>query len=105
MSRYTIDNRETPISWECESWVSRALQNCRNLLLLRMGDVPYDRLRGLDPALHDRPLTEVSTGLRQEIERLMLWEPDVRVAGVRARPEGISPAAPLLIEVDLDVDD
>ena len=56
MARYIIDNLPGPIDFEGTGMVRRTVQNCKNLLMLRMGEVPYDRLRGLNPALFDLPV-------------------------------------------------
>lgn len=108
MAIYTISNRPAAIQWETDpsDWVARTLQNCKNLLMLRMGDVPYDRYRGLDPAIYDKPIAEVRAGLREEIERVLLWEPDAEVVAVRCRPAAQSEAGmSILIEVDVNINE
>lgn len=108
MAIYTISNRPAAIQWEISpsDWVMRTLQNCKNLLMTRMGDVPYDRYRGLDSAIYDMPISEVRARLHEEIERVLLWEPDAEVVAVRCRPaaeteSGIS----ILIEVDVNINE
>ena len=52
MAQYIIDNQPAEIGFEIRNDNrSRILQNCKNLLMTRMGEVPYDRYRGFDPAL------------------------------------------------------
>ena len=53
MAHYQIDNMAYPINWEEKDPIQRTLQNAKNLLMCHMGEVPYDRYRGFDPALFD----------------------------------------------------
>ena len=81
MARYEIDNRPSPIEFECDgsAMLQRTIQNAKNLLLCRMGEVPYDRYRGFNPALLDLPMNELRLQLIPELDRVMMWEPDVEV--------------------------
>ncbi|MBQ8708525.1 MAG: hypothetical protein IJ523_10600 [Succinivibrionaceae bacterium] len=80
MAQYEITNETLPIDFECNSDIlQRTLQNAKNLLMCRMGDVPFDRMRGLNPALFDLPMDEMQEQLLPELDRVMLWEPDVEV--------------------------
>ena len=86
MAWYEITNESGPIDFECQSdQVERTLQNCKNLLMTRMGEVPFDRQRGLNPKLFDLPLPEMKEALMPELDRVLLWEPDA--VGVRASVE------------------
>lgn len=76
MAKYAVDTRPSVIDFECgDEPVRRVLQNCKNLLMCRMGEVPYDRMRGIDPALFDRSMPEVNSQLLPEIDRVLGWEP------------------------------
>lgn len=79
MAQYVIDNRASPIDFQEDDEILRALQNAKNLLMCQMGEVPYDRYRGFDPALYDLPLPEMQEAILPELDRIMLWEPDVEV--------------------------
>ena len=80
MAQYEITNEPLPIDFEGSSEdVQRTLQNAKNLLMCRMGEIPYDRLRGFDPALFDLPPDEFAAALTPELDRVMSWEPDVEV--------------------------
>ena len=81
MALYQIDNRPAPIDFECgfEDVIHLTLQNAKNLLMTRMGEVPYDRLRGFDTSLLDLPLDKLRQDIVAELDRLMMWEPDVEV--------------------------
>ena len=84
--RYVIDNRRVPVEFEGGSdFVSRTLRNAKNLLMTRMGEIPYDRLRGVDPKIYDLPLPKMREELLPEIDRVMLWEPDAKVISVEAQ--------------------
>lgn len=80
MAQYEITNEPGRIDFECDSdLLERTLQNAKNLLMLRKGEVPFDRQRGLDPAIFDMPLSDAEEALLPELDRVMLWEPDVEV--------------------------
>ena len=81
MAQYTITNRPTPVDFECnDDILERTLQNCKNLLMTRMGEVPYDRYRGFDQTLYELPIQEMNEALVPELDRLMMWEPDAKTA-------------------------
>lgn len=84
MAKYQIDNIASPINFQESDMALRTLQNAKNLLMCRMGEVPYDRYRGFDPALFDLPMDELRTRLLPEIDRVMMWEPDVEVLEAEA---------------------
>ena len=49
MAQYQITNRPAPIDFECNNdIILRTVQNAKNLLMCRMGEVPYDRYRTPD---------------------------------------------------------
>lgn len=84
MAKYTIDNRRSPIDFECNGDIlARTLQNCKNLLMCRKGEVPYDRMRGLDPAIYDLPLPEANEVILPEMDRVLGWEPDARAVSAK----------------------
>lgn len=81
MAQYKIDNLPAPINFEIgDDMIARTVQNAKNLLMAQMCEVPYDRYRGLDPALFDLPMAKLREKLLPELDRAMLWEPDVEVA-------------------------
>ena len=77
----------------------RTLQNAKNLIMCRMGEVPYDRLRGLDPAIFDLPINEMNEELLPELDRCLEWEPDVEVEDAEAT---ILPNGEVYIKVILE---
>ena len=79
MARYQIDNITAPIDFQGSDPVLRTVQNAKNLLMCAMGEVPYDRYRGFNPALLNLPIDELRDELIPELDRIMLWEPDAEV--------------------------
>lgn len=87
MATYEINNVPAPIDWECnDDLLRRTLQNAKNLLMLSMGECPYDRLRGFDRALYYLPANEMQQKVLPEVTRAMLWEPDVQVLSASVQP-------------------
>lgn len=80
MAQYQITNQPSPIDFECnDDIILRTIQNAKNLLMCKMGEIPYDRYRGFDPALYDLPIQDFQEALLPELDRVMLWEPDAEV--------------------------
>lgn len=84
MAVYVVDNLPEPMTMRDGTMLQRTLRNVKNLLMIRKGDVPYDRLRGLDGALLDRPIQELRENLVPELDRVMKWEPDAEVVDADA---------------------
>ena len=84
MAKYQIDNIASPIDFQETDIIKRTLQNAKNLLMCRMGEVPYDRYRGFDPDIYDLPINEMNEELVEELDRVMMWEPDVEVDDAEA---------------------
>lgn len=104
MAHYVINNRQAPIDFECgDSLISRTIQNAKNLLMTQMGEVPYDRYRGFNPALYDLPIQEMQEALLPEADRAMLWEPDVEVVDAECSllPNGET-LITLVLEINID---
>lgn len=84
-TQYIISNvNDEGIDFELDSSIEntaelRAVQNAKNLLMTRMGEIPYDRQRGFDVSLYEKPLPELQNLLMEELDRVMLWEPYVEV--------------------------
>ena len=100
MAKYQIDNYPAPIDFEETDLVKRTLQNAKNLLMCRMGEVPYNRTRGMDPTLFDLPLPALKMELLPELDKVMMLEPDVKVDDAEAT---ILPDMSIYIKVILDV--
>ena len=100
MAKYEIDNIASPIDFQETDIVKRTLQNAKNLLMCQMGEVPYDRYRGFDVSMYDLPITQVQTEIVPELDRLMVWEPDVEVDDAEA---SLLPDGSMYIKVILNV--
>lgn len=82
MALYEITSEKMPLDFECtvsNDIIERTLRNVKNLIMLRKGEIPYDRQRGLDQAIFDLPYIEANTALLPELDRCLLWEPDAEV--------------------------
>ena len=106
MAQYEIDNVPSPIDFQEDDEILRALQNAKNLLMGTMGEVPYDRYRGFDKGLYDLPMEEFENELLPELDRIMMWEPDVEVVdGEGKLLEDGSVYIKAIVEVTIDEED
>ncbi len=83
MAIYEIDNSPTPIDFQENNILTRTLQNAKNLLMCHMGEVPFDRYRGFDVSLYDLPIPAFNEELMPELDRLMIYEPDITVKSAK----------------------
>lgn len=104
MARYEIDTSPAAIDFaQSGTGVKRTVQNCKNLLMLKRGELPYDRNRGLDPALYDLPMTALREALLPELDRVMMWEPDAEVvSGSAALNEDGEVVISCVVEISLE---
>ena len=59
-----------------------------NLLRLFRGEVPYERVKGLDPRMIDRPSGDMKASLQQDGEWLLEnYEPRVSVKAINILPD------------------
>ncbi len=81
---YIIDTTDTtPLDWNAAD-NDRILQNIKNLMRTCRYSVGYDRTRGIDPSIVDRPLNEAAMLYTAEIYRVIeLYEPRVTVEKVK----------------------
>lgn len=99
--RYEIDNRPAAVDFECDAVPAmRAVQNAKNLLMCKMGEIPYDRYRGFDQTLYDLPLQEFNERLLPELDRIWMWEKDVELVSARA---SLTPEGEMLIQAVVEV--
>lgn len=60
-----------------------------NLLRLFRGEVPFERVKGLNPRLVDRPAGDVNAEVQQDAEWLLeTYEPRVSVKSINIDPSG-----------------
>ena len=62
-----------------------------NLLRITRGEVPFERVKGLDPRMIDRPTGVVEAELHQDAEWLLeTYEPRVTVNAINIEPSDAS---------------
>lgn len=77
-----------PIDWNATG-EAQVLQNVRNLLSTRQYEVAYDRGKGIDPDLIDRPSSAVLGTLTNEInELLQIYEPRAALVALELTANG-----------------
>lgn len=84
MAQYMIDNVQSPIDFQEKDALKRTLQNAKNLLMCKMGEVPYDRLIGFNPALFDLPWGDMLDELLPELDRVMAAQRGISVEDAEA---------------------
>lgn len=103
MAEYVIDNTTSPINFQQDDFIQRTLQNAKNLLMCRVGEVPYDRSRGFYSGLFDLPMEQFLEELLPELDRVMIYEPDTEVVDAEAhRLEDGSMYIKVTVEIDRD---
>lgn len=102
MARYVIDNTDAPIDFESNKAgnTARTLQNCKNLIKCHMGELPYDRRRGINPVVFDLPVAKLNAVLLSEIDRCLAWEPDANAISAAATRDT---TGKLIITVVVDI--
>lgn len=100
MALYQIDNIASPIDFQTQDPLKRTLQNAKNLLMCKVGEVPYSRSRGFDAGLFDLPIDVMNAELLPELDVVMRLEPDVEVDDAEAT---LLPDGSTYIKVILDV--
>ena len=62
-----------------------------NLLKCVRGEVPYERIKGLDPRLIDKPFSDAQIAARQDAEWLLeTYEPRVEVKSINVGPDAFA---------------
>ena len=107
-AQYIITNAREKIDFEIDNESEnpkeiRAVINAKNLLMTKMGEIPFDRQRGFDTRLYDLPMGDLQAYLMEELDRVMLWEPYVEV--VEAEILRIESNGDIIIQVTIEVSD
>lgn len=104
MAQYIITNEPEEVNFEIgDDIIARTIQNCKNLLMTRMGEVPYDRFRGFDPAIFNTPMQSFMTALLPELDRLMEYEIDAEVVEATATLDERGEARiRMVVEIDIE---
>nr|DAK52516.1 MAG TPA: lysozyme [Caudoviricetes sp.] len=72
-----------------------------NLLLTFRGEVPYERVKGLDPRLMDKPVTTAEPEIRQDAEWLLeTYEPRAEVQRVTLEPIDTGGGYTVTVEIE-----
>ena len=82
MAQYEITSQDLPLDFECtmeNNMLERTLRNAKNLIMCRKGEIQLDQQRGLDNAVLDLPFHQARNIITRELDRVLLWEPDVEV--------------------------
>lgn len=62
-----------------------------NLLLTFRGEVPYERVKGLDPRIMDKPITTAEAEIKQDAEWLLeTYEPRASIDGITVKQSDTS---------------
>lgn len=101
--KVTISTAQTDIDSEASEYKRRTIANAQNLLRLQKGEMAYDRMRGLDPAIYDLTLEQANGVITEEVTRVLAWEPDVHVLAARIRPVHNGTDGAFIIEADVEV--
>ena len=99
----TISTADSAIDTEASEYRRRTIANAQNLLRLQKGEIAYDRMRGVDPAIYDMPLRQAQSVILPEVARVLAWEPDIRVLAARIVPAGDGTDGAFIIEADVEV--
>lgn len=104
MAQYIITNEPEEVNFEIgDDIIARTIQNCKNLLLTRMGEVPYDRFRGFDPSIYNTTFQNFKTALLPELDRLMEYEIDAEVVEATAQMnEKGEVRIRMVVEIDIE---
>jgi hypothetical protein len=88
MAEYIITNVREPVNFDVrDNTVLRIVQNAKNLIMTHRGEVPYDRMRGFNYDLFHLPVGDMREALLPELDRALLWEPNVHVIDATAEPD------------------
>lgn len=73
-----------------------------NLLKLYRGEVPYERVKGLDPRIIDRPITTANVQLRQDADWLVgIYEPRAQIKSITVtQTDGVNGGFSVTAEIE-----
>ena len=73
-----------------------------NLLRITRGEVPFERVKGLDPRMIDRPLSVAEAEIQQDAEWLLeTYEPRVDVNAINIAPSDAAPGG-FIVTADIE---
>jgi hypothetical protein len=100
--KHEIDtSKPLELNWAAKD-EERIIQNVRNLISTWRYEVAYDRTKGLDPGIMDKPTVEASAQYISEIYRLVEdYEPNAEVKSVT--PIGIDDEGQIDFKVVIEI--
>ncbi len=100
--QYTLSTADSsPLDWNA-SGDARIVQNVRNLIRTWRYEVAFDRTRGVDPAILDRPAPEAAARYTAEVARLIRdYEP--RATLVSCEWTGLDDEGQLIFQVVIEI--
>lgn len=86
----SADNRLRELEWGGLTAEQRAAAQLSVMLRVNQGEVPYDRTRGLDPALAGTAVGLSDPEIRREVDRAMKWLPGLKLKALEIKhlPDG-----------------
>lgn len=73
-----------------------------NLLKITRGEVPYERIKGLDPRMIDRPQSIAEAEIQQDAEWMLeTYEPRVEVKAINIQPAD-APGGGFVVTADVN---
>ena len=101
MARYMIDNRPVPLTFDIgDDDTARTILNAKNLIMTVRGEIPYNRLCGMDADIFDMPINEANERLMEAVDEALEFEPDAEAVDARA---WLDANGETVIEVTIDV--
>lgn len=74
----------------------------KNLLQIARGEVPFDRVRGLDATIYDRPAVDAAPALRNDAQWMLgIYEPRVLASDIEINAEDLKTGR-FLVTADLE---
>ena len=101
MARYVIDNRPVPLTFDVgDDDTARTIMNAKNIIMTVRGEIPYNRLCGIDADIFDMPINEVNDVLMEAVDEALEFEPDAEAVDAKA---WLDANGETVIEVTIDV--
>lgn len=101
MARYVIDNRPVPLTFDVgDDDTARTIMNAKNLIMTVRGEIPYNRLCGIDADIFDMPINEANDVLMEAVDEALEFEPDAEAVDARA---WLDINGEMVMEVTIDV--
>ena len=101
MARYVIDNRPVPLTFDVgDDDTARTIMNAKNLIMTVRGEIPYNRLCGIDADIFDMPINEANDVLMEAVDEALEFEPDAEAVDAKA---WLDINGEMVMEVTIDV--